>query len=101
MKNTGIFQPVILYYTFFLFIGKNVAQNTSGIFEGKNDIGNVNHKGSAVFSPSGLMVLIKNKLQRINTTIGLPTHHQTINGWCMLPSIPMSLQATTHLTKML
>lgn len=29
-----------------------MAQNTSGIFEGNNDIGNVNHKGSVEFSPS-------------------------------------------------
>ena len=29
-----------------------MAQNTSGIFEGNTDIGNVNHKGSVEFSPS-------------------------------------------------
>ncbi len=52
MKNTVIFKPVILLCALFLFIGKNVAQNTSGIFEGNNDIGNVNHKGSLEFSPS-------------------------------------------------
>jgi len=52
MKKTGIFKPIILLCTLFLFIGKNVAQNTSGIFEGSNDIGNVNHKGSLEFSPS-------------------------------------------------
>jgi len=52
MKNTRFFKAVLLLCAFFLFLGKNIAQNTSGIFEGHNDIGNVNHKGSVEFSPS-------------------------------------------------
>jgi len=52
MKNTGTIKPVILLCALFLFIGKNAAQNSTGIFEGNSDIGNVNHKGSVEFSPS-------------------------------------------------
>lgn len=50
--NLRFSKKVTLLGLFLLFIGKNSAQNTMGIFEGNDDIGQVNHKGSVEYNPT-------------------------------------------------